>query len=183
MQNYSSKYTSVNTKQLPAVYSKINWNKLPKHMLSILDWGCGRDTTYLKEWLEVYQKVPHYIRYDPNWCTEEENNYALECLGFANIFVCSNVLNVIDDESIIRDICDKASKHSIYFITVYEGNKSGVGKQSKTDCFQRNEKTENYFRFFPSSQLCGPLSLVKSRLLGPLTLKKGVLTNRPDLIK
>lgn len=172
MQKYTSKNTSVNTTKLPAVYSKINWNKLPKHMLSILDWGCGRDTSYLQEWLEVYQRVPHYIRFDPNWCSKEENNYALECLGFANIFVCSNVLNVIDDDYVIEDICKKAAKHSIYFITVYEGDKSGVGKQSKEDCFQRNEKIKSYFRFFPTPEV-----------LGNLTIKKGVLTNRPDLIK
>ena len=172
MQKFSSKNTSVNTKQLPAVYSKINWDKLPKHMLSILDYGCGRDTSYLEEWLNVCQRVPHYIKFDPNWCSEEENNYAEECIGFANIFICSNVLNVIDDEKVIENICQKASKHKIYFITVYEGNKSGVGKQSKEDCYQRNERAKDYFRFFPTPQV-----------LGSLTLKKGVLTNRPDLIK
>ena len=59
MQKFSSKNTSVNTKQLPAVYSKINWDKLPKHMLSVLDYGCGRDTTYLQEWLNICQRVPH----------------------------------------------------------------------------------------------------------------------------
>ena len=172
MQKFSSKNTSVNTKQLPAVYSKINWDKLPKHMLSILDYGCGRDTSYLEEWLNICQHVPHYIKFDPNWCSKEENNYAEECIGFANIFVCSNVLNVIDDEKVIEDICQKASKHKIYFITVYEGNKSGVGKQSKEDCYQRNERAKDYLRFFPTPQV-----------LGSLTLKKGVLTNRPDLIK
>ena len=103
MQKFSSKNTSVNTKQLPAVYSKINWDKLPKHMLSVLDYGCGRDTTYLEDWLKFCQRVPHYIKFDPNWCSEEENNYAKECMGFANIFVCSNVLNVIDDEKVIED--------------------------------------------------------------------------------
>lgn len=172
MQNFSSKNTSVNTKQLPAVYSKINWEKLPKHMLSILDYGCGRDTTYLEDWLKFCQRVPHYIKFDPNWCSKEENNYAEECMGFANIFICSNVLNVIDDEKVIENICYKASKHPIYFITVYEGDKSGVGKQSKEDCYQRNEKTRHYFRFFPNDQV-----------IGSLTFKKGVLTNRPDLIK
>ena len=172
MQKFSSKNTSVNTKQLPAVYSKINWNKLPKHILSILDWGCGRDTSYLEEWLNITQRIPHYIKFDPNWCEKYENDYALECVGFANIFICSNVLNVIDDDYIIEDICKKAANSPIYFITVYEGDKSGIGKQSKEDCYQRNEKLKNYLRFLPLSQL-----------LGQATIKKGVLTNRPDLIK
>lgn len=31
-----------------------------------------------------------------------------------------------------------------YFIKVYEGNKSSVGKQTKKDCWQRNQPTESY---------------------------------------
>ena len=173
MQNYTSKNTSVNTKQLPAVYSKINWDKLPRHILSILDWGCGRDTSYLEEWLKIYEpRVRDYIRYDPNWCSEEENNWAKSVLGYANIFVCSNVLNVIDDDSVIEDICKKAAMHKIYFITVYEGDKSGVGKKSKEDCWQRNMKAKHYLQYFSTKEL-----------FEGLTVKKGVITNRPDLIK
>jgi hypothetical protein len=172
MQKYTSKNTSVNTTKLPAVYSKINWDKLPKHILSVLDWGCGRDTSYLQEWLEVYPRIRDYIRYDPNWCSKEENAWAQEVLGYANIFICSNVLNVIDDDKAIEDICRKAAMHKIYFITVYEGDKTGVGKKSKDDCWQRNEKAKAYLIHFPNSEL-----------FGTLTIKKGVITNRPDLIK
>ena len=170
MQKFSSKNTSVNTKQLPAVYSRIDFGKLPKQF-SVLDWGCGRDTNHIQALLQKHA-VSDYIKYDPNWCTAEQNICAELCVGSATVFVSSNVLNVIDSDEVVRDICDKAAKHPIYFITVYEGDKSGIGKQSKEDCYQRNAKVRDYLKFLPDKQI-----------FGAATVKKGVITNRPDLIK
>ena len=37
---------------------------------------------------------------------------------------------------------------SFYYLTVYTGNKSGIGCMTKPDCFQRNETLDNYiFRY------------------------------------
>ena len=163
MQKYTSKNTSVNTTKLPAVYSKVCWDKLPLSAW-VLDWGCGKDTTLIKERLNKYGFG--YIGFDPNWLSDKDNKIAESCLGIAHVFICSNVLNVIDDDNVIKDICSKAVKHKYFFITVYEGDKSGVGKRSKEDCYQRNEKIKSYMKFFKN-----------------VYVKNGVLTNAPEMIK
>jgi len=169
MQNYTSKNTSVNITKLPAVYSKVHWDKLPPGA-RVLDWGCGKDATLTKQTLDKHGLV--HIGYDPNWLSVEDNKVAEKWLGLAGAFVCSNVLNVIDDEQAIRDICYKAAQHKYFFITVYEGDKSRIGKRSKEDCYQRNEKVKAYLRFFPTE------TIVKG-----ICIKKGVITNAPDMIK
>lgn len=166
MQKYTSKNTSVNTTKLPAVYNKVCWDKLPRGTI-VFDWGCGKDIKLTSKTLIKYGLM--FVGYDPNWIAEEHNKIALECLDITDVFVCSNVLNVIDDDDVIRDICDIASKHEYFFITVYEGDQSGVGRQSKEDCYQRNEKIKAYVKFFYTDK--------------DVYVKKGVITNRPDLIK
>lgn len=166
MQKYTSKNTSVNTTKLPAVYNKVSWDKFPRGTI-VFDWGCGKDIKLTSKTL-----IKHGLMlegYDPNWLSEEHNRMALECLDITDVFVCSNVLNVIDDDDVVRDICEKASKHEYFFITVYEGDKSGVGKQSKEDCYQRNEKIKSYVKFFHTDK--------------DIYVKKGVLTNAPEMIK
>ena len=39
-----------------------------------------------------------------------------------------------------------------YFFKIYEGNKSEVGKQTKKDCWQRNQKTKDYLQHFNFSE-------------------------------
>lgn len=166
MQKYTSKNTSVNTTKLPVVYNKVCWDKLTEGT-RVFDWGCGKDTTLTNQMLEKHGLV--LLGYDPNWKSEKDNKIAKSWLGLARVFVCSNVLNVIDDDNVIKDICIKASLHEYFFITVYEGDKSGVGKCSKEDCYQRNMKTISYMQYFPTQD--------------NVYVKKGVLTNAPDLIK
>ena len=81
----------------------------------------------------------------------------------------SNVLNVIDDDDMIRDICSKAARHKHFFITVYEGDKSGAGRRSKEDCYQRNEKIKSYVKFFHTDK--------------GIYVKNGVITNALEMIK
>ena len=165
MQKYTSKNTSVNTKVLPAVYNKVCWDKFTAGA-RVLDWGCGKDTTLVKNILSKHGLV--HIGYDPNWGSEENNSIAQSLLGTADVFVCSNVLNVIDDDNVITDICHKAEQHKYFFITVYEGDRSGVGKRSKEDCYQRNAKPNAYIQYFSTQHIY---------------IKKGVITNAPDMIK
>ena len=163
MQKYTSKNTSVNTTRVPAVYNKVCWDKLPEGA-RILDWGCGKDTTLTSQALAKYGLI--HIGYDPNWKSDEDNKHAESLLGKADVFVCSNVLNVIDDDNVVQDICCKAAQHKYFFIYVYEGDKSGIAKCSKSDCYQRNAKTKSYAKFFKD-----------------VYVKNGVLTNAPEMIK
>jgi hypothetical protein len=169
MQNYTSKNTSVNTTRVPAIYNKVRWDKLPEGV-RVLDWGCGKDTTLTNGMLEKHGLV--HVGYDPNWKSEVENMAAISLLGIVDAFVCSNVLNVIDDDDIVRDICRKASQHKYFFITVYEGDKSGVGKRSKEDCYQRNAKIKSYMQYFTDQAIHDGLYV-----------KNGVLTNSLKMIK
>lgn len=169
MQKYTSKNTSVNTTKLPAVYNKVCWDKLPEGA-RVLDWGCGKNTTLTSKVLEEH-KITH-IGYDPNWKSDKENNLAKSWLGLANVFVCSNVLNVIDDDNVIKDICLKASLHEYFFITIYEGDKSGVGKRSKEDCYQRNEKIKSYMQYFSNQAIHDGLYI-----------RNGVITNSINMVK
>ena len=169
MQKYTSKNTSVNTTRVPAVYNKVCWDKLPAGA-KVLDWGCGKDTALTSGMLDKHGLI--HVGYDPNWKTRIENVAAMSLLGIADAFVCSNVLNVIDDDNTVRDICDKAAKHTYFFIYVYEGDRSGVGKRSKEDCYQRNEKTKSYLQYFS-----------EQAIHDGIYIKNGVLTNSIKMIK
>ena len=84
---------------------------------------------------------------------------------------CSNVLNVVDSDEVVAGIAGFLTACAIsgaaVFITVYEGDKSGVGRPTKADCYQRNEKIADYLKYFDKSFM----------------VKKGVITNRPDFVK
>lgn len=43
----------------------------------------------------------------------------------------------------LKKIAEFTHTNKIIF-KIYEGDKSGIGKITKNDCYQRNEKTENY---------------------------------------
>jgi len=67
--------------------------------------------------------------------------------------VCSNVLNVINDDDaiteVIRDIDSiKGNCTDVYF-TIYEGDKSGIGKETSKG-YQRNQKAESYIELLKS---------------------------------
>ena len=114
--------------------------------------------------------------YDAFNRTEEENELELEAFReesdfFNQMVICSNVLNVIDSEEIIAWIAARfmawADAGAAVMVTVYEGDKSGIGRATKADCFQRNEKIANYLKYFDKS----------------FVIKKGVITNRPEFVK
>ena len=52
-------------------------------------------------------------------------------------------------------------------VTVYEGDKSGAGRVTKADCYQRNERIGEYLKYFGEG----------------FVVKKGVITNRPEFVK
>ena len=141
-QSFTSMDTSINSKKLPYIYSHINWEKLRGK--EVIDYGCGRYTQHIEALMAQYDIK--WYGYDPYWRNAIQNGKAIHC--DPDIVLCSNTLNVIKEDLIVSRIHDTikyAYMPSIgYFITVYEGNKSGIGKQTKKDCWQRNELTQNY---------------------------------------
>ena len=158
----TSKNTSINSKKLPAVYNKIDWDKLWMEWMTqnkglnplgiILDYGCGRYTQHIQDF--VNSKGFYYIGYDPYW---NNIDFMLEIEQISKIngggvvaIICSNVLNVIPSwmgvkrvDALLKSLAFGLAKKRI-FTTVYEGDKSHIGRETKKDCWQWNRPTESY---------------------------------------
>ena len=142
MQEFTSKNTSINYVKLPALYNKIDWKKFEKQF--VFDYGCGNPITQanLKEFLK--SKGVIYLGYDKYWTSDSYNN-----ITKASLIVCANVLNVIKEDKEVQYIIDSIiSMNKPFVIQVYEGYKSGIGKQTGNDQYQRNLRTKDYLNYF-----------------------------------
>ena len=149
-QKHTSANTSINGNKLPTAFSKF------RAYGRTLDYGCGKFTNMIK--LHVNEQGADYYPYDPYNMDEGTNEavmYIGNRYGFDTIFCC-NVLNVIDDDSSVwcalYSMYQLLNNHSKMYIQIYEGNKTGVGAETKKDCYQRNMKTKDYERFFGAFQ-------------------------------
>lgn len=145
MQTYTSANTSINNVKLPTLYNKV------KFVGHVLDYGCGKYIEHLRR--KVLQTATSFWYYDKYNQSKITNNEALDfgyTYGF-NTIVCANVLNVIDDETTIYNILNELMcllhRGGDIYIQIYEGDKSGKGKATKKDCYQRNESVKAYGRF------------------------------------
>ncbi len=165
-QDFTSAATSIS--QTPAGFKKIKaldgWQAGTKN----LDIGGGasfkgvhKHTDALKE-----EGVENVV-FDPFNRTPEENALAVERLGFgqADTATAHNVLNVIPDEGaqlqVIQQMENALKPGGRGYITVYKGAGTGKGKQSRSDSFQQNKKTEEYLplirKVFPNAERKGDL--------------------------
>lgn len=166
MQKHSSKNTSINTHHLPAVYNKVNW-KHYAHAADdyhVFDIGCGQLATQRMAYEKLKQfGIKKFYPWDPNHrCMGNKIQTVTEMnkTDTNKVIICTNVLNVIDDDSALNNliafICNMSvvqEPNGIYhmnpvFVSVYEGDGSGVGRQTKKDCWQRNEKLAFYLNKF-----------------------------------
>lgn len=115
----------------------------------ILDFGCGKGKS--KSFCEKEFTNCTVCLYDPyHKFYEIEKFVNADKTAYKNIVItCNNVLNVLTDNTLlevlaqIKKIAELTHTNKIIF-KIYEGDKSGKGKITKNDCYQRNEKTENY---------------------------------------
>lgn len=151
-QTFTSKTTSINKDKLPAVYGKASFRSR-----MIMDYGCGRYTEHIRSHLNDLGKA--YLPYDPYNQPEDRNaaTATIVCNAMAKHVpvdvICSNVLNVIDDLDTVRKIARHIEEivtksGGTGYVTVYEGNRSGAGRQTGPDQYQRNEPLRNYLSFF-----------------------------------
>ena len=139
IQKYTSKNTSVNHKKLPYLVSHIDWKQFKGGRC--LDYGSGKlnPNTYY----EITGQGVQYLPYDPYWLEEITNNRAMSL--YPTVVICSNVLNVIAENEIVYHIHSYIRGLKVpYFIKIYEGDKSYIRRETKKDCFQRNEETSEY---------------------------------------
>lgn len=130
-QRYTSADTSINSNKKPAIYSLVS-NKI-KETDQVIDYGCGK-------YFDNYDLPENFTGYDPY---NRDDRTALN--RKYDIALCSNVLNVIMEKEarteLLKTLKEIANK---VFITVYEGNGDGIGKQTKNDCYQLNRKKKAY---------------------------------------
>lgn len=157
-QTYTSAGTSINSTRLPAVFGKITYR--PGGML--LDYGCGKHVDHIRS--AVTGSGMAYLPYDPYNQPDEVNRSTVYMANLADQqktpldVVCSNVLNVIDDDHTVRSIVHfitvlvEHTGGTAYF-TVYEGDRSGVGRRTGKDQYQRNQPLSYYTRFFDRGRI------------------------------
>lgn len=138
-QQYTSKNTSINHSTIPYLINHINWNEFKGGRC--LDYGSGKINPNVET---IFKKNKiQYLPYDPFWLDEITNNKAM-CL-YPTVVICSNLLNVIKENEVMHGIHNYIrGLHVPYFIKIFENSKTEIGCKTKTDCWQRNEKTENY---------------------------------------
>lgn len=151
----TSKNTSINKDKVPAIYST-----LAKHGFCgthIFDVGCGKYTKHIKEFAKENCICTYWHGFDP-YNQSREHNEKVTAIAYEellaldmnpNMFVSSNVLNVIKGSNGQREylvsIFRMMKDIDECYITVYEGNRSGIGKITRKDCWQENKKLKEYF--------------------------------------
>lgn len=140
-QRYTSAATSINSKQLPATFKRLEW----KAGTINADIGGGRfdnATDYLSR-----LGVENFI-YDPFNRSSEHNLKAWErVVGKSATATVNNVLNVICErlqrDAVISKALSTVEAHGVAYFLIYEGNKSGIGCETSKG-WQANKKTEAY---------------------------------------
>ena len=159
-QTFTSSATSINRSKLPAVYGKA-----PLRSRVVLDYGCGKYTDHIRASLP--NKL--YMPYDPYNQPDEVNQKTMRFVSQTSCpvdVICSNVLNVIDSDEVIRSIVNQIETivyrtHGTAYVTVYEGDRSGRGRQTGADQYQRNEPLRKYLRFFRLADIHNGMIIVK----------------------
>ena len=137
---YTSKNTSVNANRPAAAYNWAEKNGL-LYNRTVLDYGCG------KYFLNCYDAAlaagcKSWTGYDPYWKPQD-----LRYRTFDTI-ICANVLNVIKNEreldQCINRVLQMLAPLGVALFQIYEGDKSGIGTETKPDCWQRNQKAKFY---------------------------------------
>ena len=151
-QNFTSARTSMNVRHLPRVYGLI---PTPARHSILFDYGAGRYTDHIRAALPnvVYCPFDPYNQPDDVNATSLTFLFNAMHIRYPVTVVCSNVLNVIDDDDEIRKIATRivvavVRSGGTGYVTVYAGDRSGIGRQTGPDQYQRNQPLEAYLPLF-----------------------------------
>ena len=142
-QEFTSENTSINSGKLPAIFKMIH---LEPGTINI-DYGGGKFDN-VAEYLAPMDVVN--LVYDPYNRTPEHNREVIRTIknaGGADSATCSNVLNVIKEPEVRRNVLENIRRvvkpDGVVYITVYEG--SGKGNEGPTKSgYQLNRRTADY---------------------------------------
>ena len=159
-QEFTSENTSINSTKLPAIFKMVSFEPGTTN----IDYGGGRFDN-VADYLTQYDVIN--LVYDPYNRTPEHNKEVIKTLrraGGADTATCSNVLNVIKEPEVRKNVLENISKivkpGGKVYITVYEG--SGKGDEGPTKAgYQLNRKTADYLdeirEVFPDATRKGKL--------------------------
>lgn len=139
----TSRNTSINSNHVPKGL------KLLKPEGNVLDYGSGKYWNINKDYC-MKMGAENYVPYDPY---QEGLDIDLTMLyDTFNTIYCTNVLNVIEKANeisrIIMEIGKLLTVGGKAIFTMYEGDKTGKGRETKPDCWQRNQTTNTYRWYF-----------------------------------
>ena len=142
----TSANTSINRNKVPALFRCIRPEDVAGKV--VIDYGCGRWPALAADVLSDLGAAA-VVSYDPYNYTSAEIAGRVEALrGRADVVCLSNVLNVIPEYrerwNVVRLCCDKLRPGGKLFVTVYEGDRSGCGRETMADCWQENRRTADY---------------------------------------
>ena len=147
----TSAATSV--KQVPAIFRLMNKNLVHPALFwarnrEVLDYGGGRFDLLTENLADI--GVRNWV-YDPFNRSDAHNALVRQMLTIqpADIAICANVLNVIKEPAVrrevLRDIKRLLNPEGTAWFTFYEGNRSSRGKKT-TKGWQANRPTKNYIK-------------------------------------
>jgi len=158
-QLYDSAATSINDKKLPSAFTKLlNKNEFKPNTVNI-DIGGGRFDNATEALAEA--NVKNHV-FDPFNRSYEHNMDVVNQIanGKADTATINNVLNVIAERDnqlkVLHQAKNALKPKGKAYISVYEGNKTGVGKPTSKG-FQHNKSTKEYLdlvkEVFPNTEL------------------------------
>lgn len=148
MQQYTSRNTSINSTKMPKIYNLVS--ELIEGNASVIDYGCGK-------YFDSYKPTFHCVGYDPYNRPKEE--LLDDAYDYA---ICSNVLNVIKEPEERHKVLETLRNlAATIYITVYEGDGTGKGRATKSDCYQLNRKRGDYIPELVDVFGVGNVKLVK----------------------
>ena len=141
---FTSANTSVNKNRVPTLFKHVHWEPGTINV----DYGAGKYDTATR-YLAGFAVMNLCI--DPYNLPQKENAWIewwIHCRGGADTVTCSNVLNVIQDEKerykCIWKCWEMLKYGGTAYFKVYEGDGSGIGRQTGPDQWQENRKTDSY---------------------------------------
>ncbi len=169
-QKFSSANTSINSKRLPKAFTVIKWERGTTN----LDLGGGKfdnATEYLKS-INISNLIIDPYNRSKDW-NEHLLNY-ISKVGGTDTATVLNVLNVIRERecriNLIQQAYSLIKENGTCYFQIYEGNGSGIGRETMPNCWQNNFKTNFYIQ---EIETCFEIEKIKGNII--VAKKKGSL--------
>ena len=142
-QAFNSADTSINGGKLPTVYNKIEF----ANGCTVLNYGGGKFNNTIE-----FGKANGFtdLIFDPFNRSHEWNAVIVKSISEngVDLAILSNVLNVIKEANVrgfvLEVLANTLNDNKPLFITVYEGDKTGNGRQTSKSAWQENRKMKEY---------------------------------------